>query len=203
ESHAAVAWVEEHALVLPHRGDEPAVPTLALAAQDQSRFGDLRPGHGIGDERYLVADLLAPQMTVQAHDEVQVLHDARCVVPADGDEVFLAEQSEGAGDDEATAEAVPAEAAEQEGAQVLDHLDAGEEAVRDTGVGHAAVLDGAAVGDAHGPADRGDPPAEEKWTTEPEQRVGLDERVGVHGDNEGEAACVDGGIERIRLAAVL
>src|SRR3989449_7826014 len=74
--------------------------------------------------------------------------------PADGVEVLLAEQAERAGDDETASQAVPAEPAEQERAQVLDHLDAREEAPGDPGVVHAAVLHRAAVGDADRAADR-------------------------------------------------
>src|SRR5438270_10111190 len=61
-------------------------------------------------------------MAVQAHDEIEVLDHARRAVPADRVEVFLAEQAECARDDEAAPQPVPAESAEQEGAQVFDHL---------------------------------------------------------------------------------
>src|SRR5207244_7375974 len=129
----AVAGVEEHPLVLPHRGDQPAMPPLALAREDAARFRDLRPGDGVGNEGDLVADLLPLQVTMQADDEVHVLHHAPRLVPADGVEVLLAEQAERAGDDETAAQAVPAEPAEQERAQVIDHLDAWEDATGDPG----------------------------------------------------------------------
>src|SRR5438445_6170157 len=47
---------------------------------------------------------------------------------------------------------------------------------------------------AHAPADGGDAAAEQERAGEPEQRVGLDEGVSVHGDDEREAARVDGGV---------
>src|SRR2546425_10297463 len=120
------------------------MPALALAREDAARFWDLRPGDGVGNEGDLVADLLPLQVTMQADDEVHVLHHAPRLVPADGVEVLLAEQAERAGDDEAAAEAVPGEATGQERAPVLDHLDAREEAAGDPGVGHAAGLPPAA-----------------------------------------------------------
>src|SRR5256885_4084993 len=45
------------------------------------------------------------------------LYDARHLVAADGEQILLAEHPEGPGDDEAAAEAIPAEAAEQERAE--------------------------------------------------------------------------------------
>ena len=120
---------------------------------------------------------------MQPHDEVHVLDDALQSVAADRQQVFLAEQPERAGDHEAAAEPVPAEPAEQEGPEILDHLNAGEEASRHARIGDAAVLDGAAVGDAHRAADRRDAAPEQERARQPQQGVGLDERVGIDGDD--------------------
>src|SRR2546427_12096815 len=114
------------------------MPALALAREDAARFRDLRPGDGVGNERDLVADLVLLQVTMQPDDEVQVLHHAPRLVPADGVEVLLAEQAERTGDDEAAAQPVPAEPTEQERAQVLDHLDAREQAAGNPGGAGAA-----------------------------------------------------------------
>src|SRR5437899_12924464 len=107
---------------------------------------------------------------MQTDDDLHTPHPAPRLVPADGVEVLLAEQAERAGDDEAAAEAVPAEATEQERAQVLDHLDAREQAAGNPGVAHAAVLHRAAVGHADRAADRGDLPAEQDRPRDAEQR---------------------------------
>src|SRR3989442_12467666 len=124
------------------------MPALALAREDAPRFRDLRPGHGVGNEGDLVADLLPQQVTMQTDDEVHVLHHAPRLVPADGVEVLLAEQAERAGDDEAAAEAVPAEGAEQEPAQGHAPPGAREQAAGDPRPPPAAVLPRSAVGQA-------------------------------------------------------
>src|SRR6059058_5970277 len=120
-----VPWVEEHALIQPHRRDKAAVPALPLARQDPARLRHFRPRHGIGDERDLVGNAPLPQVAVQSHDQIEVLHDARHAVTADRVEVLLAEQPERAGDDQAAAQPIPAQPAEQKCPQILDDLNAG------------------------------------------------------------------------------
>src|SRR3989449_2646784 len=142
-------------------------------------------------------------MAVQAHDEIEVLDHARRAVPADRVEVFLAEQAECARDDEGAPQPVPAESAEQEGAQVFDHLHAGEEPAGNSRVGHASIFHRAPVCDADRAPHGRDLAAEQERPREAQQRVGLDQRVRVHRDDQGEPAGVDGGVEGIGLAAVL
>src|SRR5439155_867866 len=72
-----------------------------------------------------------------------------------------------------------------------------------SGVGHASILHGARVRDADRAAHGGDLAAEQERPRQAQQRVGLDQRVRVHGDDQREPAGVDGGVERVRLAAVL
>src|SRR5205809_7374130 len=120
------------------------------------------------------------RVTMEAEDEVHFFPHAPRLVPADGVEVLLAEQAERAGDDETASQAVPAEPAEQERAQVLDHSDAREEAPGDPGVVHAAVLHRAAVGDADRAADRGALAAAQEGPSETEQREGAEQELRVH-----------------------
>src|SRR5438309_2125828 len=195
QSDRSVPGVEKHAFVQPHRGDEAPVPALPLARQDPARLRHLRPRHGIGNERNFVRDALLPQIAVQPHHQIQVFHDARHTVAADGEEVLLAEQAECAGDHQAAAQPVPAEPAEQKRPQILDDLHAGEKTARHPGVGDPAVAHRATVRYPDRAPDRRDFAAEQERPREAQQGVGLDQGVRVHGDDEREAARVDGGVE--------
>src|SRR5439155_21340748 len=104
QSDTPVARVEEHAAVLPHGGHQAALPAPALASQHPQALGHFGPRHGIGNERDLVADLVAPQVAVQSHHEVQILDDTGRVVAPHREQMVLAEQAERARDDEVAAQ---------------------------------------------------------------------------------------------------
>ena len=171
------------------------MPPLALACEHLAGLRHLRPGDRVGDEGHLVPHASLQQVAMQPHDEIEVFHHTGRAVAVDGEHVLLAEQPERARDDEVPPQAIPSETAEQERAEVLDHLDAGEEAARHPGVGHAPVLHGAAIRHSNRPSDGGDVAAQQERAREPQERVRLDEGVGVHGDHEREAAGVDRGVQ--------
>src|SRR5256884_6087614 len=67
------------------------------------RSRHLGPRDRVGDEGDLVADLVPPQVTMEPDHQIEILYDARHLVAADGEQIFLAEHPEGPGDDEAAA----------------------------------------------------------------------------------------------------
>ena len=124
---------------------------------------------------------------MHAHDEVEILDDAVCAIAAYRHDVFFAKQAERSGDDQIAAQAVPSQPAEQKRAQILDHLNSGDQLPGHARVRHAPVRHGAVVGDAHRAADRGDLAAEQERAREAQQGVRLDERIGIDGDHERKA----------------
>src|SRR5581483_12326636 len=108
--------------VLPERGDEAAVPALALPAQDPKRGRHLGPGDRIRHERHPIRQLALSQVPMKPDDQVHVLGDVAGTIAADVDQILSAEEPECAGDDEVPTEAVPAEPTEQKRSQILDDL---------------------------------------------------------------------------------
>lgn len=82
----AVAGIEEDALVTPEGVGEPAVPAVALPAEDAQAFGDFGPGDGIGDERDAAGPALLVAGAAQAQDKFHVLADGVRGVTAGGDD---------------------------------------------------------------------------------------------------------------------
>ena len=103
------------------------------------------------------------------------------------------------------AEPAPADAADQEGPEVLDDLQRCEPALRQADGLDPAVADGAAVGDADDAAGRGDElGVVQHRLGDPQERVLLDHRVGVDvAAGTGWLRRVDAGVQRVGLAAVL
>ncbi len=108
------------------------------------------------------------------------------------------------GDDQQRVQLAPADAPDQERAEVLDDLQRREPVLRQPHVGDAPVLDAAAVDDPHDPAGRDhEVGIVEQRLGHPQQRLGLDDRVGVDRAHVRVARGVDAGVQRVRLAAVL
>ena len=101
---------------------EPAVPAVALAAEDPQASRDLGPGDRVRDEQDAVAPVAPARQAAHAHDDLHVLADGLVHVAAGGDHRLAPEEAERAGDHEVAAEPVPAEPAGEERAQVLDGL---------------------------------------------------------------------------------
>jgi hypothetical protein len=93
---------------------------------------------------------------VEARHELDVLADRVTGVAANRLDVLAAEQPEGARDDQDAVDAVEREASDQERAEVLDHLETREVALRQPELDDPSALDPAAVRDADDAADRGD-----------------------------------------------
>ncbi len=143
-------------------------------------------------------------MAVQAHDELDVLADRRARVPPDRLHERAAEQPERAGDDEQRVHVAPADPPDQEGAEVLEHLEDREAARGQPHVEDAAVVDPAPVRDAHDPpGGHDDVRRGDDRPDDPEQRVLLEDRVGVDREDVREPGGVDARVERVGLPAVL
>jgi hypothetical protein len=111
--------------VTPEDVGEAAVPAVALAAEHGQRLGHLGPGHGVGHEGDPVGAPPLVGVAPQPDHQLHVLAHGVVGVAADAAHRLAVEEAEGAGDDEVPAEPVPAEPAEEVGAEVLHRLDPG------------------------------------------------------------------------------
>jgi hypothetical protein len=93
---------------------------------------------------------------LQVRHQLHVLSDGiPCIATHRLDEL-AGEEAERAGDDEQAVDAVPADASDQKGAEVLDHLHRGDAAARQAELSDTAAFDLGAVRNPHDPARRGD-----------------------------------------------
>ena len=88
------------------------MPALALARQNLERLRHFGPRDRVRNERHLVFDLVVPQMTMHAHDEVEILDDAVGAITSHGHYVLFAKQAERSGNDQIAAQTVPSQPAE-------------------------------------------------------------------------------------------
>src|SRR2546426_2571615 len=56
-------------------------------------FRSLGPRDRVGDEGDLVAHLVPPQVTMEPDHQIEILYDARHLVAADGEQIFLDRKS--------------------------------------------------------------------------------------------------------------
>src|SRR5205085_10205214 len=113
------------------------------------------------------------------------------------------EKAERARDDDVAAESVPPESAEEEGTQVLDDLNAGQQMRRHCRLLDATVFDERSVDDANGTAAGNDISGVKERTDHALQSVSFDERVGVHRADELTASEAQTDVQRVSFAAVL
>ena len=107
---------------------QPAMPAVALAAEHRRASRELRstpPGRA--RKRSYAGPPLLVRQPLQPQHQLHVLADGVVQVSAGVEHRVAPEEAERARDDDVAAEPVPAEPAEQERAQVLDHLDAGQQ----------------------------------------------------------------------------
>ena len=141
-------------------------------------------------------------VAVQPQHQLGVLADRRRVIAADLDADVAPEEPERAGDDQQHAALRPADAAAEEGAQVLDDLQVGEQVARRAHLGEAAVLELGAVDDADDAADRDRLRRRLELPDQARERAGVEHRVGVDRAEERVDRVVDAGVQRVGLAAV-
>ena len=165
--------------------------------------GHLGPAHRIGHEHQPVRLLAVAHDPVHPDAQLHVLAD-RLVLQAAGVEHLLpAVEPERARDDQERAHRRVRDAAGEERAQVLDHLEARHPVARHAHLGDPPAFDLAAVDDADDAADAERVGRLEERQHRLAQRVGLEERIGVDEADERIARRVDAGVERVGAAAVL
>jgi hypothetical protein len=179
------------------------VPPLALSPEHPPALGHLGPGDGIGDEGHLPGPAMLVPVATEPHHELHVLADGVVEVPAGVDYGVAPEEPEGAGNDEVPTEPVPAEAPEEECAQVLHDLDPGERRPGRAGPRYAALVHVGAIDHADRSAGGQQIIIGEEGPDQPLERVVLDE--GIRVDDTGQLAGreVERRVQRVRLAAVL
>ena len=180
------------------------MPAASLTRELSHRLRRLGPADRVGDEHDAVALPPLPQVPVEPYDQLDVLADGVARVPADRLDQRAPEEPERAGDDQQRVHPAPADPADQEGAEVLEHLQGRESAPGQADVVHAAVVDPTAVGDADDPAGRDDDVRlRHDRPHDPQEGVLLEDRVGVDREHVRVARRVHRGVQRVRLAAVL
>jgi hypothetical protein len=162
------------------------------------------PRHRLGHEGDPVVASLVAQAAVDPQHQLEVLADARGVEPTDLDHHVPAEDPERAADQDQRPGAGPAGAPEEEGAQVLHHLDAGQPLTGHADVDDAARDHAAAVDRADRPAG-GDHPGRvvRERLGDPQQPVGFEDGVGVDHRDQRLGGGVEGEVERLGAAGVL
>jgi hypothetical protein len=141
-----VAWVSQHPPVAPEALGQAALPAPALTAEHGERLWGLGPRDGVGDELDPVGLAAAPQMLVDAHHQLGVLADRLRPPAADRVHDVAAEQVEGTRDDQQGPQPAPAHPADEEGAEVLDHLEHRDPRLGKPHLDDLPGLDPAAVG---------------------------------------------------------
>jgi hypothetical protein len=142
-------------------------------------------------------------MAVQVNDQLDVLPHRAVPVASDLLDQPAAEQPERPGDDQQPADAVPSDAPDQERPEVLHHLNDGQTAAWEAEVEDPAVGDGRAVRYPDDPGRRGyHVRILDHGLDDPQQRVLLEDGVGVDRAVVGMRRRVDPGVQRVRLAAV-
>jgi hypothetical protein len=141
---------------------------------------------------------------VDAHHQLEVLTDAVGVQAAHLDQDVAAEQPEGSADQDQSAEPRPPGASDEVGPEVLDQLDPRQPGARGPDVDDPAGDDPAAVDRPDRPTG-GDHPGGVvgERLGHPQERVGLEHRVGVDHGHQRLAGDVDTDVEGLRTPAVL
>jgi hypothetical protein len=190
--------------VAPHGLGQATLPASPLTPERAEVFRSFGPRDRIRDELDPVRLPALEQMAVQAHDHLDVLADRVGRVAAGRLEKVAPEEAEGARDDEERTHPAPPDAADEEGAEVLDDLEGREPAAGQTDVDDAPVLDTAPVGDPDdAPRRDHDVGIVEDRLGDAQERVLLEQDVGVHRADVGIARPVEPAIEGVGLAAVV
>ncbi|EEF24393.1 conserved hypothetical protein [Ricinus communis] len=200
--HAAVTR-EHQAPVGVQALGQAALPADALVLEGLVVFRGLGPAHGIGHEFHLVRLAFLAQQAVHADDQFHVLADRVGTVAAGLDHGVLAEHAERAGDDQHAVHGRPAEASEQERAQVFHDLEQRPHVRRQADLREKAARHLAPVGDADRAARRDDGRVAQERFRDLFQAVALQDRVGIDAAHERIARRVDARVQRVGLAAVL
>ncbi len=98
------------------------MPPVTLPAEHAEALGRLGPGDRVGHEGDTMGSARIVPVAPEPQDDLHVLAHGVVNVTTDVDDAGAAEEAERAGDDQVTAEAVPAHPPEEEGAEVLHHL---------------------------------------------------------------------------------
>ncbi len=182
--------------------DQAALPAVALAHERAEVLRALGPADRVGEEGDPAGLLALALVAMQPQHELGVLADGRRVIAPDLDADVAPEEPERARDDQQHAALRPADAAAEEGTQVLDDLQVGEQVSRRAHPGKTPVLELRSVDDADDAADGDGLRCGLELPDEARERVGVEHRVGVDRAEERVDRVVDAGVQRVRLAAV-
>jgi hypothetical protein len=202
-SQPTAAAAEEQTAVDHQAVAEAALPADALVPERREVLGGLGPADRIRNKRNPIRSAALPHQAMEANHQLHVFADGVGAVAAHFDHDFFFEEAERPGDDEDGVQRGPAEAVEQERAEVLDDLKQREGAPRQPHPHQEAAADVASVGNPDRAA-RGDGGwVFQERPDDPRQAVSLEDRVRVDTAEERIAGDVDPRVQGIRLAAVL
>src|SRR5581483_4043213 len=99
------------------------MPTRSLSGKGAEIRGHFCPAHGIGNKLYAVVRTFVPQVSVQPRYQIEIFADGEGLVASHGTHQIGSKDSECSRNDHQHVAACPCLSSNQEGAQILDHLD--------------------------------------------------------------------------------
>ena len=138
------------------------------------------------------------------HHQIHVLRDRVRAVAAQFQHHLAGKTAKGPGDNQHAIQRAPALTAEQEGPQVLHHLDGFYTGTRQVNAGDPSGGDPAPVHHPHDAADRHHPlRVQHHGQRHPQQCVAFQHCVSIQRTEIGVAGDVDAGVQRIRFTAAI
>ena len=101
---------------------QPAMPPITLSTEDSCGFRYLRPRNRVGNESNLARTSLFIGEPLEPQHELHIFADSIVQISSRLQHRFALKQPERAGDNDIAAKPVPAESAEEKGAEVFDYL---------------------------------------------------------------------------------
>ena len=179
------------------------MPPIALPAQALHGRGDLGPADRIGCEEDPVLTAGLPIVLVQPDHQLHILGHGVGPEPAHLHHRRSPEQPESTRDDEQRVEVAPASPAGEEAAGVLQDLEPLDPVLRHLQARHPSLDHDGAVDRPDRATDRHDPFVLQEQSRGPQDCLCVQDGIGVHRRDQGEAGVVEGRVERVRPPASL
>lgn len=182
--HRPEAGMKEHLAVGGEGLEEHPVPAVPLPDEGTKVRRDLGPCDRIGKREDPVRHAALPQDAVDAHRHLEVLARRHGGKPPDRDHDIAPPETEGPRDEKHRVPERPPDAVPEKGPEVLEELKPRQDRPRKAPLDDPPVLNHEAVSDPHLPADGDDAlRVLHDGLDDPEERVGLEDRVGVGRDD--------------------
>ena len=194
--------VAKHRAMSPQRVGKATLPSLALPTEPFEGARRFSPRDRVRDERHAGGLSKTCRVTVKLQHDFHVFSDCPSREASDIEQRLASEQTEGAGNDQPPADAIPTQTSDQECPQVLYSLRAGKQPAWYARVADAPGLYARAIRDADHAASRHHGIVAIEFPHQTVKRIRFNERVGVEHTDEATGCEVQAHVECIRFAAV-